>query len=102
MSSDNCGLYYAFLFFSCKCSLSEMISPVVQTRMYAISTHVWYHSRSKGPLLLATVIGPSPSGPEFLHVQYPGTWWCKPPLPRGWDRHFVTVPPTHSIGGGGF
>ena len=32
-----------------------------------------YHSRSKGAPLLATVIGPSPSGPEFLYIQYQGT-----------------------------
>ena len=41
--------------------------------MYARSDHVWYHSRSRGVPLLATVIWPSPSGPEFLHIQYRGT-----------------------------
>ena len=39
----------------------------------AIGAHVWYHSRSKGALLLATVIDPSPAGPESLHIQYHGT-----------------------------
>ena len=41
--------------------------------MYATGIHVWYHSRSKGAPLLATVIGPSPSGLEFLQIQYQGT-----------------------------
>jgi hypothetical protein len=40
--------------------------------MYATGAHAWCYSRSKGALLLATIIGPSPSGPEFLHIQYQG------------------------------
>ena len=56
-----------------KCPLSELISPVIQTQMYATGTGVWYQSRSKGGLLLATVIGLSPSGPEFLHIRSQGT-----------------------------
>ena len=67
ISSGNGWLYCALLSFLCKCPLSELIS-VIQTQMYATGTHVWYHSRSKGGLLLATYIGPSPSGPEFLHI----------------------------------
>ena len=70
--------------------------------MYAVGDYVWYHSRSRGGPLLATVIGPSPSGPEFLHIQYlswmgatgavhavlqssSGTvLWCNPPPPPMW------------------
>ena len=43
-------------------------SPVIQTQMYATGTRVWHHSRSKGGPLLATVISPSSSGSEFLHI----------------------------------
>ena len=35
--------------------------------------HVWYHCRSKAAPLLVIVIGPSPAGPKFLHIQYRGT-----------------------------
>ena len=72
MSSGNGGLYCGLLFFLCQCRLSEMISCVIQTQMYATGTHVWYHSCSKGAPLLATVIGPSPSGLESLHFRYQG------------------------------
>ena len=41
------GGYCALPFFLCKCPLSELITPVIQTQMYATGTRVWYHSRSK-------------------------------------------------------
>ena len=63
----------ALLFFVCWCPPSELTPLCIQTQMYAIGAYVWYHSRSKGGPLLATVIGPPPSGPEFLHIQYQGT-----------------------------
>ena len=59
---------FALFFFLCWCS--DFLS--IQTQMYTIGAHVWYHSHSKAGPLLATVIGPSPSGPEFLHIQYQG------------------------------
>ena len=51
MSAGNGWLYCALLFFLCKCPLSELISPVIQTQMYATGTHVGHHSCSKGDLL---------------------------------------------------
>ena len=48
ISSGNGWLYCALLFFLCKCPVSELISPVIPTQMYATGTRVWYHSRSKG------------------------------------------------------
>ena len=55
--------------------------------------HIWCHSRSRGIPLLATGSGPSPSGPEFLHIQYwvvggwrlavGGGWWL---VTGGWWR----------------
>ena len=54
--------------------LVRTLTPLhIQTQMYAIGAHVWYHPRSKGAPLLVSVTGPSPSGPEFLHIQYQGT-----------------------------
>ena len=50
ISSGNGWLYCplcALPFFLCKCPLSELITPVIQTQMYATGTRVWYHSRSK-------------------------------------------------------
>ena len=40
--------------------------------MYATGNHVCYLSCSRGVPLLAPVVGPSPSGPEFLNIQYRG------------------------------
>ena len=38
ISSGNGWLYCALLFFLCKCPLSELISPVIQTQIYATGT----------------------------------------------------------------
>ena len=62
---DNSFFQCAPLFFLCWCPLLVLAPLCIQTQMYAIGVHVWYHSRTK-----ATVIGPSPAGPEFLHIQY--------------------------------
>jgi hypothetical protein len=59
--------------FLCWCPLLPLTPLQIQTQMYATGAHVWYHSRSKGAPLLETVMGPSPSGPVFLHIQYQGT-----------------------------
>jgi len=59
----------ALLFFLCWCPLLALTPLHIQTEMYATGAHVWYHSHSKAAPLLATVIGPSPSGLKFLHIQ---------------------------------
>ena len=70
---SDCGLLWgALLFFLCWWPLSELTPLRIQTQMYAAGTNVWYHNRSKGAALLATVIGPPPSGPELLHMQCQG------------------------------
>ena len=37
-------------------------------KMFSPGDHVWYHSRTLG--VLATVVGPSPNGPQFCHIRY--------------------------------
>ena len=39
-------------------------------KMFSPGDHVWYHSRTLGAHVLATVVGPSPNGPQFCHIRY--------------------------------
>ena len=57
----------------CMICVCRSTAYVLLLRAPIVSTRVWYHSRSKGGLLLAIVIGTSPSRPEFLHIRYEGT-----------------------------
>ena len=38
--------------------------------MFSPGDHVWYHSRTLGAHVLATLVGPSPDGPQFCHIRY--------------------------------
>ena len=38
--------------------------------MFSPGDHVRYHSRTLGAHVLATVMGPSPNGPQFCHIRY--------------------------------
>ena len=65
----NC--HFDSIFFPLCSLVLPMLAPPIRVdsslhSMYAIGAHVWYHSRSKGGPLLATVI--APSGPQFLHI----------------------------------
>ena len=39
-------------------------------KMFSPGDHVRYHSRTLGAHVLATVVGPSPNGTQFCHIQY--------------------------------
>ena len=39
-------------------------------KMFSPGDHVRYHSRTLGAHVLATVVGPSPNGPQFCHIWY--------------------------------
>ena len=39
-------------------------------KMFSPGDHVWYHSSTLGAHVLATVVGPSPNGPQFCHIRY--------------------------------
>ena len=39
-------------------------------KMFSPGDHVQYHSRTLGAHVLATVVGPSPNGPQFCHIRY--------------------------------
>ena len=39
-------------------------------KMFSPGDRVWYHSRTLGAHVLATVVGPSPNGPQFCHIRY--------------------------------
>jgi hypothetical protein len=43
---------------------------VFRPKMFSPGDRVWYHSRTLGAHVLATVVGPSPNGPQFCHIQY--------------------------------
>ena len=44
--------------------------PFFRPKMFSPGNHVWYHSRTLGAHVLATVVGPSPNGPQFCHIRY--------------------------------
>ena len=74
ISSDDVWLCNALLFFICCCPLLAQTPLHVQAQRMTQQQH---HSCSKGALLLATVIGPSPSGPEFLHIHHTAAKLCR-------------------------
>ena len=39
-------------------------------KMFSPGDHVRYHSRTLGAHVLATIVGPSPIGPQFCHIRY--------------------------------
>ena len=39
-------------------------------RIFSPSDCIWYHSRTLGAHVLATVVGPLPNGPQFCHIRY--------------------------------
>ena len=39
-------------------------------KMFSPGDHVRYHSLTFGAHVLATVVGPSPNGPQFCHIRY--------------------------------
>ena len=39
-------------------------------KMFSPGDHVRYHSRTLGAHVLATIVGPSPNGPQFCHIWY--------------------------------
>ena len=39
-------------------------------KMFSPGDHVRYHSHTLGAHVLATVVGPSPNGPQFCHIRY--------------------------------
>ena len=39
-------------------------------KMFSHGDHVRYHSRTLGAHVLATIVGPSPNGPQFCHIRY--------------------------------
>ena len=83
-------------------------------KMFSPGDHARYHSRTLGAHVLATVVGPSPNGPQFCHIQYIRPGGVTPvdhesaqlsrleavavesplqsPPPPG-DRHLATAPP---------
>ena len=44
--------------------------PFFRPKMFSLGDRVWYHSRTLGAHVLATVVGPSPNGLQFCHI------WC--------------------------
>ena len=72
-----------------------MLCPLFKPKTFSPGDRVWYHSRTLGAHVLATVVEPSPNGPQFCHIQYirPGgvplfalEYLCNP-HPQGGDRH---------------
>ena len=47
-----------------------MSCPLFRPKMFSPSDRLWYHSRTLGAYVLATVVGASPNGPQFCHVRY--------------------------------
>ena len=39
-------------------------------KMFSTGDRVWLHSRTLDAHVLATVVGPSPNGPQFCHIRY--------------------------------
>ena len=44
--------------------------PFFRPKMFSPGDCVWCHSCTLGAHVLATVVGPSPNGPQFCHIQY--------------------------------
>jgi len=48
----------------------RVLCPFFRPKMFSPGDRVWYHSRTLGAHVLATVVGPSPNGPQFCHIRY--------------------------------
>ena len=48
----------------------RVLCPFFRPKMFSPGDRVWYNSRTLGAYVLATVVGPSPSGPQFCHIRY--------------------------------
>ena len=69
----------------------------VRPKMFSHGERIWYHSRTLGAHVLATVVGPSPNGPQFALRSPP------PPLGRpslGDRPHHLHGRPSRATGGG--
>ena len=44
--------------------------PFFRPKMFSPGDRVWYHSRTFGAHMLATVVRPLPNGPQFCHMRY--------------------------------
>ena len=47
-----------------------VLCPFFRPKMFSPFERVWYHSCTLGARVLATVVGPSPNGPQFCHMRY--------------------------------
>ena len=47
----------------------RVLCPFFRPKMFSPGDRVWYHSRTLGAHVLATVVGPSPNGPQFCHIE---------------------------------
>ena len=47
-----------------------MSCPFFRSKMFSPGDRVWYHPHTLGAHVLATVVGPSPDGPQFCHMRY--------------------------------
>ena len=84
----------ALLFFLCWCPLSELTPLCIHTQMYALGSHVWYHSPNKGlpsmlhsPLVTCTSSSYPQPVPEMPteHVQEFKVVWAR-------KRSFIQCP----------
>ena len=50
-------------------AMYRVLCPFFRPNMFSPGDCVWYHSRTLGAHVLATVVGPSPNGPQFCHIQ---------------------------------
>ena len=48
----------------------RVLCPFFRPKMLSPGDREWYHSRTFGAHVLATVVGPSPNGPQLCHMQY--------------------------------
>ena len=67
-------------------------------KMFSPGDRVWYHSCTLGSHVLATVVGPSPNGPQFCHIRCirPQTGWLrKQALNRLPNQPHAQWPPPH-------
>ena len=58
-------------------------------KMFSPADSVRYHSRTLGVHVLATVVGPSPNGPQFCHIRY-----VRPGGVTVVDHDFTTLNPS--------
>ena len=59
-----------FVMFSLQRRSMGVLCCYFRPKMFSPSDRVRYHSHTLGAHVLATVVGPSPNGPQFCHIQY--------------------------------